>query len=78
MSAIYYRDRWVQERLNAVTACTGVAATTRTFAIHQADTFTFTFTATMDPPPLDWRFVLFGAVRPRVAATWNGPTYDAC
>jgi hypothetical protein len=75
MPAIYYRDRWVQERLNAVTACTGVAATTRTFAIDQADTFTFT--ATLDPPPLDWRVVLFG-VRPRVAATWNGPTYDAC
>lgn len=76
--ALYYRDRWVLERLNGVSACTAVAAATKVFDITTDPTDPFKFDFVLDPPPLDWRYALFGAVRPRIAATWNGPTYNAC
>jgi hypothetical protein len=76
--AIYYRDRWVQERLNAVSGCTGVAASTKILDVATNPFDQFSFDISLDPPPLDWRYLLFASVRPRIGAIWDGPLYNAC
>lgn len=77
--ALYYRDRWVNERLDAVSGCTPVAVTTTQWSLTSGDPNNpFDLGVEYSPPPLDWRFAEFALVKPRVHAVWNGATYNAC
>jgi hypothetical protein len=75
---IYYRDRWANEHLDAVAGCTPVSATTLSLEIKTSPNNPFDIYGEISPAPLDWRYTMFAAVKPRVGAIWNGPTYNAC
>jgi hypothetical protein len=74
---IYYRDRWANEHVDAV-SCTAIAATTLSLEIKTNPNNPFDIYGEVSPAPLDWRYTMFAAVKPRLGATWNGPTYFGC
>jgi hypothetical protein len=77
--ALYYRDRWVNERLDTVSSCTPVSVSTRQWSLTSGDPNNpFDLGVEYSTPPLDWRFTVFASVKPRVHAVWNGATYNAC